>query len=192
MSAQLEMDMIRNTYYYSLSSDDGENYDEIGHFDFQIPPFPQQEHNSASRCILTLQGLAVGDQVAGQAVGATAFLSVEINGLGLSANNYNSTNAIIGGNIRLTQSNRYLIPNVYEEFDSTTTNNADATVETTVPIQRLTGSFDLTNPYVLLCSNPVGKHIDIKLFLDDGTLLPNNANLNTILRFKIEVVPDSA
>ena len=78
MSAQLEMDRIRNTYYYQITSDDGEGRDNIGDFDIQIPPFPQQEHNSASRCIFTLQGLAVGDQVAGQQVGATSFLSVEL------------------------------------------------------------------------------------------------------------------
>jgi hypothetical protein len=193
MSAQLEMDRIRNTYYYSITSDDGEQNDDIGNFDIQIPPFPQQEHNSASRCIFTLQGLAVGDQVLGQQVGAVPFLSLEVNGLGLNANNYNSTNAIdVGGLPQLRQTNRFLIPNVYEEFESIGTNTANAVVVTTVPTQRLTGSFDLTNPYVLLCSNPVGKHISFRVFDDQGDQLPANVNLNTIVRFKIEIVPDSA
>lgn len=194
MSAQLEMDRIRNTYYYQITSDDGEGRDNIGDFDIQIPPFPQQEHNSASRCIFTLQGLAVGDQVAGQQVGATSFLSVEINGLGIQPNNYNSTNAVVPGGLpELRQSNRYLIPNVYEEFDSVSTvRGGGGAVTDNVPIQRLTGSFDLTNPYVLLCSNPVGKQLNVKLFLDDGDPVGGNANLNTIIRFKIEVIPDSA
>ena len=184
MSAQLELDRIRNTYYYTLTSDDGETQDDIGDFDFTIPPFPQQEHNSASRAIFTLQGFAVGDQVLGQNVGATAFLSVEIGGLGLSANNYNSTNDVVqaGALPQLRQSNRFLIPNQLEEYDSVTTNNVNAQVDTTVPTQRLTGSFDLSNPYVLICSNPVGKHIKIKVFEDDGTPLGANANLNSIIR----------
>ena len=214
MSSLLEMERLRNTYYYTLTSADGENFDDIGNFDFQIPTLPQQEHNSAARCIFTLQGFVIGDQVAGQAVGITAYLSLEVNGIGLSGNNYNSTNAIAGGNITLRQSNRFLIPNIYEEFDSitattnttqansTSTNSADAVVITTVngattngvgtttPVQRLTGAWDLTNPYELLCSNPVGKNIHLKVFLDDGTACPANVNLNTIIRFKIEIIPN--
>ena len=37
MSVQLEADRIRNTYYFSLASDDGEPNDDIGDFTFQIP-----------------------------------------------------------------------------------------------------------------------------------------------------------
>lgn len=197
MSAQLEMDRIKNTYYYTITSDDGEGRDDIGDFDIQIPPFPQQEHNSATKCIFTLQGLAIGDQVLGQNIGATAYLSVEINGLGLQANNYNSTNGVVAGGLpELRQTNRFLIPNIYEEFDSVSTAPAGAPnvgeIFNNVPTQRLTGNFDLTNPYVLICSNPVGKQINIKVFEDDGTPLGANANLNTIIRFKIELIPDSA
>ena len=55
----------------------------------------------------------------------------------------------------------------------------------------MTGSFDLTNPYVLLCSNPVGKQIQFKVFNDAGNQIGANGNLNSIVRFKIELIPDS-
>jgi len=192
MSVQLEADRIRNTYYYTLASDDGEPFDDIGDFTFSIPPFPYPEHNSAQRAIFTLKGCMIGDQVINQQVGQTSFFSVEINGLGLNAQNYNSTNAAGGiGLIQLLPTNRYLIPNVYEEFSSTSTNTANATIETTVPIQRLTGNIDLTNPYKILCSNPVGKEVHFKIFNDAGAEIGPNGNLNTIISFSIELIPDS-
>jgi hypothetical protein len=170
MSVQLEADRIRNTYYYALTSDQGdaEGNNDIGSFSFNLPPFPYPEHNSAQRCIFTLQGFVIGDQVINQQIGQTSYFSLEINGLGLSAQNYNSTSNFPAGagnlHLGLKSSNRFLIPNVYEEYSSTTTNTANGTIETTNPIQRITGSFDLTNPYVLLCSNPVGKQIQSVLF----------------------------
>jgi hypothetical protein len=198
MSVQLEADRIRNTYYYALTSDQGDaGNNDIGSFSFNLPPFPYPEHNSAQRCIFTLQGFVIGDQVLNQQVGQTSYFSVEINGLGLSAQNYNSTSNFpaIAGNpavhLGIKTSNRFLIPNVYEEFSSNTINTADATIETTTPIQRITGIFDLNNPYVLLCSNPVGRDIVCAVFNDQGVQLGANGNMNSILRFKIELIPDS-
>ena len=192
MSVQLEAERIRNTYHYALTSDDAEGRDDIGEFDFLIPPYPYPEHNSAQRCIFTLEGFVIGDQIINQQIGATSYLSLEISGLGISGQNYNSTNDVAGAGFTfLKSSNRFLIPNVYEEFSSTTTNTANLTIETTNPIQRMTGSFDLTNPYVLLCSNPVGKQIQFKVFNDAGNQIGANGNLNSIVRFKIELIPDS-
>jgi len=202
MSVQLEADRIRNTYYYALTSDQGEaGHTDIGDFSFNIPPFPYPEHNSAQRCIFTLQGFIIGDQIANQQIGQTSYFSLEINGLGLSAQNYNSTSNFpaIAGNpaihLGLTTSNRFLIPNIYEEFSSTSTGRVGTAVAgeiyDNVPIQRLTGNYDLVNPYVLLCSNPVGKNIVCSVFNDQGAQIGANANLNSILRFKIELIPDS-
>lgn len=196
MSVQLEAERIRNTYHYALTSDDAEGRDEIGEFDFLIPPFPFPEHNSAQRCIFTLEGFVIGDQIVNQQIGATSYLSVDIAGLGMSAQNYNSTNNVAGAGVTLIKpSNRFLIPNVYEEFSSESTARAGGPsagdVFDNVPIQRMTGNFDMTNPYVLLCSNPVGKQINFKVFNDAGAQIGANGNLNAIIKFKIELIPDS-
>lgn len=196
MSVQLEADRIRNTYYYTLASDDGEPFDDIGHFSFNIPPFPYPEHNNAQRAIFTLKGCMIGDQLINQQIGQTSFFSLEINGLGLNAQNYNSTNAAGGiGLIQLFPTNRYLIPNIYEEFSSVSTGQVGAPnageITDNVPIQRLTGNIDMTNPYKILCSNPVGKEIVFKIFNDNGAEIGANGNLNTIVSFAIELIPDS-
>ena len=194
MSAQLELERITNTYYYAFTSDDGESRTSIGDFDITIPPFPQQLHNSASRCIFTLLGVGIGDQVAGQLVGLTPFISIDIAGLGLNANNYNSE-ARVGGAVqvpRLRQTNRLLIPNTEEEFSAITTiRGGGGAISDTVPVQGLTGDLDMTNPYVMICSNPVGKSLSFKVFNAGGGQIPANVNLNTIVRFKIEIVPDN-
>ena len=193
MSAQLELERITNTYYYAVTSDDGESRTEIGEFDITIPPFPQQLHNSASRCIFTLLGVGIGDQVALQLVGLTPFISIDIAGLGLNANNYNSE-ARVGGAVqvpRLRQTNRLLIPNTEEEFATISSNPAGAVQTNNIPVQGLTGDLDMTNPYVMVCSNPVGKSLSFKVFNAGGGQIPANVNLNTIVRFKIEIVPDN-
>ena len=190
MSSQLELERITNTYYYAVTSDDGESRTEIGDFDITIPPFPQQLHNSASRCIFTLLGVGIGDQLAGQLVGLTSFISIDIAGLGLNANNYNSDAG--GVVVGMRQTNRLLIPNTEEEFSAITTiRGGGGAISDTVPVQGLTGDLDMTNPYVLVCSNPVGKTASFKLFNAGGAQIPANANLNTIVRFKIEIVPDN-
>ena len=190
MSAQLELERISNTYYYAFTSDDGESNNVIGNFDITIPSFPQQLHNSASRCIFTLLGVGIGDQVAGQLVGLTPFISVDIGGLGLNANNYNSDARVADDGIR--QTTRFLIPNTEEEFSAITTiRGGGGAISDTVPVQGLTGDLDMTNPYVMGCSNPVGKTASFRLFNAGGGQIPANANLNTIVRFKIEIVPDN-
>lgn len=196
MSSQLELERLKNTYYYCLTSDDAQPpNDEIGLFDYVIPPFPLMEHNSASRCIFTLTGCVIGDQIANQQIGQTSYFSLDIQGLGLSGNNYNSTNAPAGMPGVLRQSNRYFIPNQMEEFSSVSTGPVGAPnageIFNNVPVQRLSGTFDLNNPYNLICSNPVGKPISFRIFNDVGAQIGANAQMNTIIRFHIEVVPDS-
>tara|TARA_R110000824_G_scaffold320156_1_gene507113 strand:+ start:1113 stop:1685 length:573 start_codon:yes stop_codon:yes gene_type:complete len=190
MSSQLELERITNTYYYAVTSDDGESRTEIGDFDITIPPFPQQLHNSATRCIFTLLGVGIGDQLAGQLVGLTSFISIDIAGLGLNANNYNS-DARAAADVGMRQTNRFLIPNTEEEFSAITTiRGGGGAISDTIPVQGLTGDLDITNPYVMACSNPVGKSLSFKLFNAGGGAIPANGNLNTIVRFKIEIVPN--
>jgi len=197
MSAQLELERVRNTYYYQVTSDDGEGRDDIGDFEFQFPAYPLSAHNQSQRAIFTLLGVVVGDQVAAAQIGQVALFSLEVGGLGMMGQSYNSTNFAVGGAANfLRNTNRFMVPNVYEEYDSestTTVRGAGGAVSDTVsePVQRLSGNFELNNPYSVVCSNPSGLTVNFKLFLDDGNQVPANAALNTIVLFKIEIVPDS-
>ena len=206
MSGELEYERIRNTYHYQVTSDDGEaGMDETENFGFTIPPFPYPEHNDSQRAIFTLKGFVVGDQAVGTQIGATSYLSLEILGL-LRPNSYNTTmpDFDVTG---MRNTTTYLIPNVYEVFDTTTaTTNSVGTgvqvgaqnivtttingVVTTTAIQRLTGSFDLSNPYKMICSNPVGTHIAFKVRSDAGALIPQIAGANTIVLFDVELIPN--
>jgi len=208
MSAEIDYQRLRNTYYYEITSQDGYSIDELGDFDFLIPAYPLAEHNNSQRAIFTLQGCVMGDQILNQQVGATTYFSLEVNGLSGMNNNYNSTQ--VGGvaGAMITLSKQFMIPNIYEEYTTITSvltstsvstavvgiaptpGNITTTppVVTTTPIQRLTGSFDLTNPYRLITGNPSGQVIKFKLRNDAGALIGNNANLNTIVRFTIELI----
>ena len=206
MSGELEYERIRNTYHYQVTSDDGEaGMDETENFGFTIPPFPYPEHNDAQRAIFTLKGFVVGDQAVGTQIGATSYLSLEILGL-LRPNSYNTTmpDFDVTG---MRNTTTYLIPNVYEVFDTTTAttnsvgtgvqaaaNNTVTTtingVVTTTAIQRLTGAYDLSNPYKMICSNPVGTHIAFKVRSDAGALIPQIAGANTVVLFDIELIPN--
>ena len=206
MSAELEYERIRNTYHFQITSDDGEaNMDETERFGFTIPSFPYPEHNDSQRAIFTLKGMVVGDQTIGTQIGATAYLSLEIQGL-LRPNSYNTTmpDFDITG---MRNTTTYLIPNLYEVFDTmtATTNSVGTGVQagsantvtttvngivTTTAIQRLTGSYDLSNPYKMICSNPVGTHLTFKVRSDAGALIPAIAGANTVVLFDIELIPN--
>ena len=189
MSAETEYERLRNTYYYEITSDDGlPPANQIGDFNFLIPPYPLAEHNQSQRAIFTLQGVVVGDQIANQQIGQISFLNCEIQGLGGFNNNYNSTSAggVAGQMIMLSKI--FMIPNVYDEYTSTGTNTADGTIITNTPIQRMSGSFDLTNPYKLICGNPSGQTLRFLMRNDVGALIGNNGNLKTIVRFSIELI----
>ena len=208
MSGELEYERIRNTYHYQVTSDDGEaGLDSVENFGFIVPPFAYPEHNDSQRAIFTLKGMVVGDQAAGAQIGAIAYLTLEIQGI-LRPNSYNTAmpDFDLTG---MRPSTNYLIPNVYEEFDSiTATTNTTATqavdsagvtpgllttvngVVTTTPIQRLTGSYDLSNPYKMVCSNPVGTTLIFKVRNDAGNILPAIGAANTIVLFDIELIPN--
>ena len=188
MSAELEYQRLRNTYYYEITSDEGYLKRDIGDFDFLIPPYPLVEHNNSQRAIFTLVGCVLGDQVAGQQLGQTTHFSLEINGLGGMSNNYNTTSAGGVAGQMVMMDKQFMIPNLFDEFSSTGTNNGDAVTVTTVPIQRISGAFDLTNPYKLVVGNPSGQILRFILRNSAGALLGANGALRTIVRFQIEIL----
>jgi len=201
MSAELEYNRVRNTYYYQLSSKQGQLRAEAFDFNFHIPPFRYKEHNDSDRCIFTLQGVVCGDQIVGQQIGQSSYFTLQIDGIGLIGQNFNTTVSQVGGagaNARqmdtteMNGTNSFLIPNTMEQYDSTSTAVAGPNVGdifNNVVAQHLTGTFDLKNPYVLICSNPVGKTINFRIRSQLGQFLADNVNIQTIVRFKIEIIP---
>jgi len=188
MSAQLEYERLMNTYYYSITSDNGDPRDEIGDFSITIPPFPQKKHNESQRAIFKLYGVVLGDQIVAQQVGQTAYFSIEVSGLNGLNNNYNSTNAGGVAGALMTTSNRFLIPNLYDVASTQTGPVGGAAVDETIPFNKVSGAYDISNPYCFACGNPVGQTLSFKLFNANGAQIGANANLNTIVQFSIELL----
>jgi len=188
MSALLEYERLMNTYYYSLTSQNGNPRDEIGDFVFTIPPFPQKKHNESQRAIFKLRGCVIADQIIAQQVGQTSFFSLEVSGLNGLNNNYNSTNAGGVAGQLMNNSNRFMIPNVYDVGNSQTGPIGAPAVDETIQLATITGSFDLTNSYAFACGNPVGQTLSFKVFSDAGAQIGANVFLNTIVMFSIELI----
>jgi len=184
-----EYERLSNTYYYQITSEDAlPNIDEIGNFVYTFPPFPYPEHNESQRAIFTLQGCIIGDQVVGQQLGQTTYFSLSIEGLGLRGQSYNTGMPSGPDGVIPRNTNSFLIPNVYDEPIVVDNNGAGAITYT--PVQTMAGSYDLSNPIELVCGNPVGNTINFKLFDNVGALVADNVNFNTIVRFKIELIPN--
>ena len=183
-----EYERLSNTYYYQITSEDAGAVDEIGNFVYTFPPFPYPEHNDSQRAIFTLQGCVIGDQVVGQQLGQTSYFSLSIEGLGLRGQSYNTGMPSGPDGVLPRNTNSFLIPNVYDEPIVVDNNGAGAITYT--PVQTMAGSYDLSNPIELVCGNPVGKTINFKLFDNAGAPVADNANFNTIVRFRIELIPN--
>ena len=144
--------------------------------------------NDYQRAIFTLQGCVIGDQVVGQQLGQTSYFSLSIEGLGLRGQSYNTGMPSGPDGVLPRNTNSFLIPNVYDEPIVVDNNGAGAITYT--PVQTMAGSYDLSNPIELVCGNPVGKTINFKLFDNAGAPVADNANFNTIVRFRIELIPN--
>ena len=188
MSAQLEYERLMNTYYYSLTSQNGDPRNEIGDFSITIPPFPQKKHNESQRAIFKLYGVVIGDQIVAQQVGQTAYFSIEVSGLNGLNNNYNSTNAGGVAGQLMTTSNRFLIPNLYDAPDSQDGPIGGALANQTTMLNKVSGAYDMSNQYCFACGNPVGQTLSFKIFNAVGAQIGANANLNTIVQFSIELI----
>lgn len=184
MSSELReyVNRIRYTRTYSFESGCGATGNginaDIGNFDMLIDntPFPQME--SGQRAIFHLKSFHVRDQtVAQRASGGAADFSgffIQINGLGMEQSN-NTTARVCGGD----RGNQFYVSNEYGQADNANSNT----------YQVNSGGEYRGSP--LLCSNPMGTLLNIRVYpADTGLLLPDNANLVSQIQFTIELIPD--
>ena len=141
-----------NTLRLSVNSADGFTKDDLGEFNFVIPPFPSPTHGGSQYALFKLISFYIigqdeTDRVINDA-GTNTFTIMNVNGQAELGQGQG------GGN---------------QQFNV------------------VSGGFYHGNPVV--CSNPAGTEVNIKVFkLDDGTLVADNVNLTAVLDFEIEIL----
>ena len=186
---------VLNTYEYSIQSSQGIDRDDgsgdgIGDFQILIPPFPYPTHQQSKVAIFTLQSFHFISQSATQYVSGGAnglpassdydisSFYVEVNGIGIRPQNYTS-----GKSLSLRGCKNFLVVNTIGGVHRASGGGAGSISE------HVSAGGDCGVESI--CSNPVGSTLRIKVFSGDtGDLIADNANLDSIIRFKIELLPD--
>jgi hypothetical protein len=199
MSLLEKYQRVRNTFSYSIQSSQGNERndftgDEIGSFQVEIPPYPFPENQQSKLGIFTLESFyftsqGIDDYVSGGVNGLPANslddisgFYVEINGLGLRPQLY-TTNRI--GNLRSNK--MFPIMNQYGRIRRFS-DGADPPVYTN-DFARVNSGGECGKE--VICSNPSGSVLQVNVYsMDDGEIISDQAGLDSIINFKIEMLPD--
>jgi len=184
MSVKEYAERLRNTRTFTFDSSCGDvsigNNDDIGNFDCVIPPFPYPQDVIASRAIFKLKSFFITGQTAGnRASGSTSVddsgYFIEINGAGL--NSGIQAQAVSCG----VKTQAFPIYNKDGGSDNTKS----------LIYQRISGG-DYYGDDVL-CSNPYGTIINVKVYsMDgDGSVITDDVGLISNITFSIELVPNN-
>jgi len=177
----------KNTINFSVQSAFGEEIaDDIGNFEFLIPPASYSTNQSSQYGIFTLKEFyfisqdetdRVGDYNAAVPPAPVADISgfyVEINGLGLAPQVATITN----GRLRVA-TNQFAIFN--------TGGIGDLTAAANGYFKRISGG--QYNGSSVACSNPMGSVIRVRVYnMDDTSLIANNPRLDAVMTFEIEML----
>ena len=196
MSLLEKYQRVNNTFTYSISSaggidrNDGSG-DEIGEFQIEIPPVPFPTNQQSKLGIFTLESFYITGQTNDAYVsagvgglpantGAGRFdisgFYIEVNGLGVRGNNFVNARAN-----KLRSNKTYTIMN---EYGTQRKESADAEDYARV----LSGG---KSGVETICSNPSGTTLTIRvLSLDTIEPITAQAGLDSIINFKIELLPD--
>ena len=188
MSLLEKYQRVRNTFSYSIQSSQGVDRgdgsgDDIGKFQIDIPNVPFPENQQSKLGIFTLESFYFTSQTTGVYVSAGANglpansdydvsgFYVEINGIGLRPQIF-TTN--LSSNLRSNK--MFPIINEYGiERKASTGERVVAGGESHKEV---------------ICSNPCGSVLQVKVYsMDDGELISEQA-LDSIINFKIELLPD--
>ena len=188
MSLLEKYQRVRNTFSYSIQSSQGSarsdaTGDDIGSFQIDIPNVPFPENQQSKLGIFTLESFYFTAQTQAVYVSAGANglpansdydisgFYVEVNGLGLRPQIY-TTN--LSSNLRSNK--MFPIINEYGiERKASTGERVVAGGESHKEV---------------ICSNPCGSVLQVKVYsMDDGELISEQA-LDSIINFKIELLPD--
>lgn len=198
MSLLEKYQRVKNTFSYSIQSSQGiersdNTGDDIGKFQLDIPPYPFPENQQSKLGIFTLESFYFTSQtdaiyVSGGDDGLPANsrydisgLYIEINGLGIRPQLY--TTAINGA---LRSNKIFPIINEYGKRRSST-DGGDPEVITYDYSKRVAGG---TCNKEVICSNPSGSVLQVKVYsMDTGELIADQG-LDSVINFKIEMLPD--
>ena len=184
MSVQEYAKRLRNTRTYTFDSDCGDIYggnnNDIGNFDCVIPPHPFPQDVIASRAIFKLKSFyIIAQSNAVRASGSTdvddSGYFIEINGAGI--------NMGVQAKAKSCGSFTQAFPIYNKEGGAL---NATSNI-----YQRISGGEYYGED--VLCSNPHGTIINVKVYSMDGvgTIITHNEQLSSHITFSIELIPDN-
>jgi len=173
----------KNTLSFSVNSGDGTPKNEIGNFEFLIPPASYPEHQKSQYGLFKLKSYYIINQTKTDRVKYTANgidndisgFYVQISGMGIAPLIATATNE------RLR-----MATNQFPIFNKTAL--ADLTGEETNSY--FTGICGGEyNGDSVACSNPMGTQVSVKVFnMFDGTPITDNVELEAVLTFDIELL----
>lgn len=199
MSLLEKYQRVNNTFSYSIQSSQGRDRsdgtgDEIGEFQLDIPNVPFPTNQQSKLGIFTLESFYFTSQddeiyVSGGANGLPATTGggqfdisgffVEVNGLGLRPQLYTTALA------RNLKSNK-IFP-IINEYGKRR-NSTDAGKTTNFDGNRVNCGGECMKE--VICSNPCGTTLQVKVYsMDTGDLISSQA-LDSVINFKIELLPD--
>ena len=183
---QTYYDRIRNTYHYTINSQNCVNTNQAGEFEFIIPPFPYPEHQGSQLGLFKLKECYVcrqgdGSNPAQRASGSADFdpsgFYVRLEGLGFRSQNFTNF-GLVGTSAQPTSRQFFTIINKDGGADNGTSNIQ----------QRVSGGEAIDMELVV--SNPAGTSVMCRVLdVDDGNELADNAQFFTLLHFTIELIP---
>ena len=183
---QTYYDRVRNTYHYTINSQNCVNTNDAGEFEFTIPPFPYPEHQGSQLGLFKLKECYVcrqgnGATPAQRASGSADFdasgFYVRLEGLGFRSQNFTNFGAV--GTAAQPSA---------RQFFTIVNKDGGAKNATSEIYQRISGgeAIDLT----LVVSNPAGTAVKCRVLdMDDGLPIVDNAQFFTLIHFTIEIIP---
>jgi hypothetical protein len=199
MSLLEKYQRVRNTFSYSVQSSMGTDRsdltgDELGQFQIEIPPFPFPENQQSKLGIFTLESFFITAQNLSEYVSSgigglpdnsiydISGFYVEVNGLGLRPQIYTT-------NLASTLRSNKMFPIINEYGRARRfSNGADPPVYTD-DYARVTSGGKCHKE--VICSNPSGSVLQVKVYsMDTGQLILDQDNLDSVINFKIEMLPD--
>jgi hypothetical protein len=170
----------KNTFRYSVASMDGEDKNDSGDFDFQIPPLNFTNKDS-QYCLFRLISCYIaqtehanaGERASNSLDHDITGIYVDVQGMGIAPNN-TSTNL----NGRIRGNNMFYIPN----------KEAYTNLGTTDLYQAVSGG--IYEGSQVVCSNPSGQKVRFRIYNANAedTLIPDDADIITFLNFEVELL----
>lgn len=183
---QTYYDRVRNTYHYTINSQNCVNTNQAGEFEFIIPPFPYPEHQgsqiglfSLKECYVCRQGsgAVAAQRASGSADNDVSGLYVRLEGLGFRSQNFTNF-----GTVGTQQQ-----PSA-RQFFTVINENGGADNGTSNIQERVSGGKAIDMEVVV--SNPSGTAVKCRVLdMDDGNELNDNAQFFTCIHFTIELIP---